>query len=41
MSEELERKICNYINESDRMKKKFKFETDKTFVAALPSEIKN
>ena len=36
----MEIKICNYINEADRMKKKFKFQKDKEFVSSLPVDLK-
>lgn len=40
ITEELESKVCNYIDESDKMKKKFGFEAEKEFVSNLPSELK-
>ena len=36
ITDELEWQVCNYIKESDKMKKKFQFDTDKAFVSGLP-----
>ena len=37
ISEDLEWKVCNFINESDKMRKKFKFDGDKKFISSLPT----
>lgn len=37
IKQELERKVCNFIDESDKMKKEFGFEDEKQFIAHLPS----
>ena len=41
LSEDLQRKVCHYIKETDRMKKKFQLEGDKKFLSTLTTELKS
>jgi hypothetical protein len=40
ISEDLELKIHNYIEESTNIKKKFNFEEESKFISTLPTELK-